>query len=447
MLKHRLASILASWICLSLNATTFQLAERLEVGPAWAGCPVGFALATHSNRQFIAYYDDNREMTLAQRDLTSSTWKFKRLPSKLGWDSHNYIAITIDAEGYLHVSGNMHAVPLVYFRSTNQLDIASVVPIHRMTGELEKRVTYPRFMSLYDNTLIFTYRDGGSGNGNQIWNRYDLKTKTWKRLIDSPLFDGEGLMSAYMHGPERGPDGFYHLAWVWRDTPACETCHTLSYARSRDLVSWENINGKPVRLPIRLGADVVVSDLPIKSGLINCAFTLGFDTKSRPVLTYTKHDDKGNTQLMNARHDGKSWISTQASDWNYRWAPTGGGSIIGEIGVGSVEVQDGKLAQNYSHATLGSGRWFLDEATLKPIGKAPGRDKLPGGVMKIERTEPNMRLTSASETLRKPNTNLSCDGYLYRLVWECLPANRDRPQPGGAPAPSKLRLLKFKPTN
>jgi len=444
MLKHRYLFLLASWTCHCATATTFQLAERLEVGLAWAGCPVGFALATHSNRQFIAYYDDNREMTLAQRDLSSNKWQFKRLPSKLGWASHNYIAITIDAEGYLHVSGNMHAVPLVYFRSTNQLDIASVVPLHRMTGELEKRVTYPRFMSLHDNTLIFTYRDGGSGNGNQIWNRYDLKAKTWKRLIDTPLFDGEGLMSAYMHGPERGPDGFYHLSWVWRDTPACETCHTLSYARSRDLVSWENIQGKPIRLPLRLASDVIVADLPTKSGLINCSFSMGFDTQGKPILSYTKHDDKGNTQLINARHDGMSWVHVQASDWNYRWAPTGGGSIIGEIGVGAVENQDGKLVQNYSHAKLGSGRWFLDEATLKPIGKAPGRDKLPGGVIKVERAEPEMRLNSASDCQRKPGESLSCDGHLYRLAWECLPANRDRPHAGGAPAPSKLRLLKFK---
>lgn len=447
MLKYRSALLLASWTCLCATATTFQLAERLDVGPAWAGCPVGFALATYSNHQFIAYYDDNREMTIAQRDLASSTWQFKRLPSILGWDSHNYIAITIDAEGYLHVSGNMHAVPLVYFRSTKPLDIASVVPIHRMTGELEKRVTYPRFMSLQDNTLIFTYRDGGSGNGNQIWNRYDLKTKNWQRLIDSPLFDGQGKMNAYIHGPERGPDGYYHLAWVWRNTPACETCHTLSYARSRDLVTWQNINGKPVTLPIRLGSDVVVDNVPVKSGLINCAINLGFDTKARPIVTYTKHDEKGNTQLMNARYNGLSWTSVQTSDWAYRWAPTGGGTIVGEIGVGAVEIQDGKLAQNYSHTKLGGGRWFLDEATLKPTGKAPGCFKLPGGVIKVERSEPNMRLNSASESLRKTNDTLSCDGFLYRLVWECLPANRDRPQTGGAPTPSKLRLLKFRPVN
>lgn len=56
--------------------------------------------------------------------ISSYTWQFKRLPSKLGWDRHNYIAITMDVEGYLHMSGNMHAVPLVYFRITKPFDIA-----------------------------------------------------------------------------------------------------------------------------------------------------------------------------------------------------------------------------------------------------------------------------------------------------------------------------------
>ena len=57
-----------------------------------------------------------------------------------------------------------------------------------------------------------------------------------------------------------------------------------------------------------------------------------------------------------------------------------------------------------------------------------------------------MRLNSAYDCLRKPDETLSSDGYFYRLVWESLPANRDHPHPGGAPAPSTLRLFKFKPT-
>jgi hypothetical protein len=223
-------------LAFSAVAQKLEVAERLEVAPVWSGCPVGFAMLTHSNRQFLAYYSAERAMTLAQRELGTNVWTFVGLPSKLGWDSHNYVTLAVDNAGYLHVSGNMHCVPLVYFRSSKPLDIREMVPVHRMTGEREGRVTYPRFMKGPDGALLFTYRDGSSGNGSTIWNRYDSGSKAWSRLMREPLFDGQGLMNAYPHGPVLGQDGFYHLSWVWRDTPACETCHDLSYIRSRDLI-------------------------------------------------------------------------------------------------------------------------------------------------------------------------------------------------------------------
>jgi hypothetical protein len=423
---------------------TLALAERIDVAPAWAGCPVGFALLTHSNRQFVAFYGAERAMTLAQRDLGTNAWTFVELPSKLGWDSHNYVTMALDGAGYLHVSGNMHCVPLVYFRSERPLDIRSMKAVHRMTGEREAHVTYPHFMNGPGGALLFCYRDGRSGNGSTLWNRYDAASQSWSRLMSEPLFDGQGKMNAYPLMPSLGADGFYHLTWVWRDSPACETCHDISYARSRDMVRWENAFGKPVSLPIKLGADVVVDPVPVKGGLINPGQAVGFDSQGRVVVTYTKYDAAGNSQLMNARCEGGAWKIYQTSDWNYRWAFSGGGSIIGEIGVGPVEVQDGALAQSYSHAKLGGGRWRLDEATLKPAGKAGPRVRWPGEVSRLEHKLPGMGVRSAHDLAADPLTGASCDGFFYRAAWESLPANRDRPQPGGVPPPSKLRVYKLK---
>ena len=53
------------------------------------------------------------------------------------------------------------------------------------------------------------------------------------------LFDGQGRRNAYPLGPVTGPDGRFHVVWVWRDTPDCATNNNLSYARSRDLIHWE----------------------------------------------------------------------------------------------------------------------------------------------------------------------------------------------------------------
>ncbi len=68
------------------------------------------------------------------------------------------------------------------------------------------------FSCTAENEFIFTYRDGQSGNGNQI---YDLKNKTWRRFLDKPLTDGEGKHNAYFNGPILGPDGYFSLAWIW----------------------------------------------------------------------------------------------------------------------------------------------------------------------------------------------------------------------------------------
>ena len=48
-----------------------------------------------------------------------------RLPSQVAWDSHNYITMTADRDGYLHLSGNMHVAPLVYFGTAKPYDIHS----------------------------------------------------------------------------------------------------------------------------------------------------------------------------------------------------------------------------------------------------------------------------------------------------------------------------------
>jgi hypothetical protein len=437
----------AAGLCLWAAAACGQkleLVERIEVAPVWAGCPVGFAMLTHSNRQFLAYYSAERVMTLAQRELNTNAWTFVELPSKLGWDSHNYVTLAADEAGYLHVSGTMHCVPLVYFRSEKPLDIRAMRPVHQMTGEREKRVTYPRFVKGPGNALLFTYRDGSSGNGAQIWNRYDGAAQTWARLIDSPLFDGQGKMNAYPHGPVLGKDGFYHLSWVWRDHPACETCHDISYIRSRDLVHWENAFGKPVELPVKLGADVVVDPVPIKGGLINPCQAVSFDKQGRVVVTYTKYDATGNLQLMNARLEGAEWKRYQTSDWNYRWAFSGGGSIVSEVGVGPLEVQDGALVQGYSHAKLGGGRWRLDEATLKPCGSVKSSVQFPKEIGRVENKAAGMSLRHASDVAADPASGVSEDGFVYRACWESLPANRDRPQPGGVPPPSKLRVYKMR---
>jgi len=416
-----------------------ELPQVLDIAPVWSGHPVGFALLTHPPHQYIAFYDDKRRMTVATRMLDTMNWHFVCLPETIGWDSHNSVTLTIDDDGYIHLSGNMHCVPLIYFRTTQPHDIDSFERIPKMVGDREQKCTYPRFFRGANNELLFTYRDGGSGNGDQIYNVYDLASQTWRRLLDAPLTSGEGKMNAYLHGPKRGPDGFFHLCWVWRDTPDCATNHHLSYARSRDLVRWETSGGEPLSLPITLEKTEIVDPVPAGGGIINGNTILGFDSQNRPVISYHKFDAQGNTQIYNARREENGWNIYQTSRWDYRWEFKGGGAIPFEIRMGGVRVEsDGRLSQQYTHPQYGSGQWLLDETTLKPIGETPLQSSYPSALGRVGSEFPGMEVRWCGD--------LGASGepqVMYVLRWETLRANRDRPRQGALPPPSMLRLYKL----
>lgn len=411
--------------------------RSLDVELVWSGHPVGFALLTHGDQQYASFYDAERRMIVAQRTLGQRQWRFTVLPSTLGWDSHNNVTIALDREGYLHVAGNMHASPLVYFRSTRPNDASSLERVQSMTGKNEARVTYPVFSYAPDGALLLQYRSGGSGAGDTFRNRFDERTKTWTLLTDQPLFFGGKKMNAYPLNPVKGPDGWYHQVWVWRDTPMAETNHDLSYARSRDLVRWETAGGVPLTLPLTIQtAGVVVDPVPVRGGLLNGTQAVGFDAHNRVVISYIKYDAAGNTQLYFARWQGDRWVSQQASAWSYRWDFHGGGSLVNEVHVGPLRASGSGLTVAIIHKIYGSGVWQVDPATMRLKGNliaAPTADE--GGEDPASAPETGLMDRSAGD-LGGPRS----DGVTYRLTWKTLPQNRDQPRPEGAPPPTMLRL-------
>lgn len=419
---------------------------RTDLEPVWAGHPVGFCLLTEKDVQFAAYYNAERQMTVAQRRLGDgeSKWTFTRLPSVLGWDSHNYVTMAVDGDGFLHLAGNMHVAPMTYFRSRKPLDASTLEPVRPMArAEVEKRCTYPRFLTGPDGALLFKYRDGRSGQGNDILNRYDLGAKRWVPLMDSPLTDGLGKMCAYFSGPDLGPDGRFHVCGVWRDTGDCATNHHLSYARSKDLVHWETAAGKPLKVPLSLENIDVVDAAKPGQGLINVSYRLGFDNLKRPIVAYHRYDESGESQVFCSRFEDGRWIARPVTRWKgYRWSFSGGGSIPNsDVHVGSpVPAGEGKIEVAWSRPKE-SGTFLLDEKTLESLGKAPGKPsgwKTPQGFGKIENPTPGMLPQRAWDQGKG-----SSEAFRYALVWETLGANRDKPRPGPVPPPSMLRVWRL----
>ncbi|MFT3991561.1 MAG: BNR repeat-containing protein [Luteolibacter sp.] len=439
--------LMVAWL-VPLQAQTAVISDQ-EIGKVWSGHPVTFVFLSERGHQFIAYYDAERRITIAVRKL-GEEWimvqpegwphpRAKRLTTVTEWDSHNYLALALDRDGNLHLSGNMHNDPLVYFRTERPFDIRSMVCLDRMTGLRENRVTYLVFFKNQEGDLLFRYRDGGSGNGADLYNRYDSVSKNWSRLLDVPLLDvplldDGGKRNVYAMSSMLGPDGRFHLVWMWRETPDAATNHTLSYARSRDFLNWEKSDGSPLALPMTLETAEVVDPVVMHGGLINMTFNLGFDAEKRPVITYHRYDSAGKSQIFAARPavSSRRWDFHAISQWDFRWDFGGGGSLNADVTVGPPVLRpDQSLLVNFSttHSPV-DGRVHLSAETLKPLETLPALPTLlPPSLAKQE--------TEGMEVQTLPFRD---GGRLWVLRWETLPRNRDLARKQ-VPPPSKLRLI------
>lgn len=436
--------------------------QIIEIDSVWAGHRVGFCLFTDLDRQYIAYYNANRNMVVGQRNINESNFSLYQMPApprdlgakerskrfsatEVGWDSHNSITMAVDSKGYIHLSGNMHVDSLTYFRSQKPNDITTLKQYFPVVGPNELRATYPKFMMTKDNQLIFHYRDGGSGNGNEIYNIYNAESQTWTRMLDVPLTDGQGLMNAYQSQPMLREDGWYHVYWVWRDTPDCSTNHDLSHMKSPDLINWYNAFDQPITLPATIDQkSLIVDPIPPKGGIINLGAKLCFDSNKNPIFVYHKYDEKGNLQLYIAKPKAKKWESHAITDWDYRWEFSGNGSIKNEFKIKSFNRRsDDRFEVGFWHIKYGDGTILLNE-DLKPIGKVLKSDKLfsrrfNDSSLKVEGDFPGLQVLGVND-IGKNNE----PGYRYALKWETLGSNRDKPRKKPWPSPSSLYLYKIK---
>jgi len=407
------------------------------VDRVWSGHSVRFALVTTKADIVVGYYDANRQLTVARRRKAGGGWTYQKLDTWNDWDSHNYIAIAEDVAGRLHVAANMHSSPLTMFVSDPSGDVRTLKRVTKLVDVgLERSMTYPIFLRDRAERLIFKYRDGSSGNGNEIYDVLNAKEGRWSRLTSAPLVDGEGQRNAYFMGPVIGPDSWFHIAWVWRETPMAETNHDLSYAKSPDLVHWFKADGTPLTLPIKLKDAEIVDPVPEKGGMINNNTLIGFDEQANPTITYHKFDKAGDTQIFLARHRGKQWDIAQVSDWkNYRWDFSGGGSLNAEIFVGGAQpIGEGLL--KVPVIRLGQSIDFVVRSNDLSLVEARPVQSLADQLKRTIKSPEGMQLNIV---------NAAGDhGEIYALAWSARPPHRDMAAPD-IPDPTTLFFLTLRP--
>lgn len=413
--------------------------DSIDVGPCWAGHPVGFCLLTHGGIQYVAYYDDERRLVVAHRSLQDRTWGFTHLPVTTNWDSHRYVACAVDGTNHLHVAADMHNSPLTYFRGDLAGDPGSLQRIDVMTGQDEARCTYPRFFRGPEDELMFTYRSGSSGQGQQFINYYDEETRTWRRLFAGALIAGEGKRGVYVdrfRPIRRDAEGWYHVCWVWRGTSDASTTHDPSYMRTRDWRTWERSDGQPLDLPVTHATAEIVDHVPSGSGLINGNVCVGVDAEARPIVSYHKFDTNGLTQLFNARREHAGWQVHQSSAWDYRWEFGGGGTIPFAIRIGPVQTEeDGTLSQATQHCRHGTARPLLESDSLRVTG--PAREPPLPAPRDAQRNHILGLVTNHAEDSDTDGEK----GVRNLLQWDTFPANRDHGQDDELPFAATLRVL------
>lgn len=310
---NRVLKKIVSLVLLTASACTFLQAQTLStVGEGWAGNSVNAvvfrknSIASWKGYQYIAYYDAGKNVVLGKRKIGTDHWTISRTRYQgEAADAHRSISLIVDGAGYLHLSWDHHGNALHYARSVAPGSLLLGDKLS-MTGSKEQQVSYPEFYTLAGGNLIFLYRDGASGNGNLMMNRYDIHTKKWTQVQDG-FIDGEGQRNAYWQMAVDAK-GVIHISWVWRESPDVASNHDMCYALSRDGgLTWQKSTGENYVLPITAATAEYACKIPRGSELINQTAMFA-DADGQPfIATYWREAGQQVPQYHVIYKSGAAW--------------------------------------------------------------------------------------------------------------------------------------------
>jgi len=273
----------------------------------------------NSDTQCVAYYMADDHIVLASHEIGSNIWTRIRGSTGPGAsDNHNFISIGIDGEGFVHVFWHMHAIPMRWRIGTApgifQVATPSTPPISA-GSTVETSVTYPYVLGLPDGDLLLLFRDGGSGNGDEIIYRWNLATHTWTNVLgaNAALMFGGVDRCAYLNRPILTSDERLHISWCWREDATVKTNHDWFYIYADPpYVDWFNVEDEAMTLPIDLAesANCLARSIPQNTGLMNVQ-GMTIDDDDRPILAGFSDPGSGISQYFVTNWDGAAWQTRQ----------------------------------------------------------------------------------------------------------------------------------------
>lgn len=289
---------------------------------------------TFNGYEYVVYVRDDNHPVIGQRDQRTGVWVVTDLYLIFGVqiaDGHNYYRVIVDGDGFVHVWGNMHALPMKYAVSDLPNSVASFTA-KTMIGSEENSVTYPDpFRRDSNGDIYFTYRNGLSGEGTVYLDHYTKATKTWSRV--NVLVDGnasaDGVYTSQLFVDSHD---VMHVAFCFRGTDSPNSNHDVCYIRSRDFgVTWESISGQPVALPLSSAtAPVAFPTAATGSGLLNSP-VVSIDANQVVHVAFLLYDAKGATNVYHLWNDGQpgtAWAGEFVTNSTYRMDLSASGGVI-----------------------------------------------------------------------------------------------------------------------
>lgn len=339
MLKRILENAFLLTVCVIMQVLLVYnggcIAQKLKITTisdnGWANNSVNAvvfrknSIVTCRNVQYAAFYDADQFVVLAKREMKSKRWIIQKTQYQGdATDAHKSISIAVDGKGYLHVAWGQHNNQLNYARAiaAGSLKLGDK---QTMIGKKEEKVSYPEFYKLSNGDLLFFYRDGGSGNGNLMINRYSPATKLWSRIQDG-LIDGEGKRNAYWQ-VATDKSGVLHISWVWRESPDVASNHDLAYAKSTDGgLTWQKSTGEKYKLPITAANAEYAVKIPQKSELINQTSMFADEMGKVFIAGYWTDKPDSIPQYHIVFNDGNSWKVNKLAFRTTPFSLSGGGT-------------------------------------------------------------------------------------------------------------------------
>ncbi|HEO9207140.1 TPA: BNR-4 repeat-containing protein [Klebsiella aerogenes] len=272
-----------------------------------------FVVATRGNRHPIIMRKENLTGVWTYFDLHYVTGN--PLASPTEEDSHNVYSLGVTKDGYLIVSGNMHAKPCRAVISNTAYDITAWTAISYTTSE---EVTYPRFVKYPDGITQAFWRQGLSAAGQYFSALFDDATRTFGPVFQIAATDLNA--NAYEQRLGVGRDGSLHFCFGLRvNANTADANRGLYYAKSMDKgQTWTNAAGTVnYPAPLTEANSEKIADIPIYSGYVNQnGGACDYDSHYHTCLWQT--DENNHTQIAHIWFDGTVWHEELVSKFDFK---------------------------------------------------------------------------------------------------------------------------------